>query len=96
MKKLFAVACLAMGLTACGTDVTETVETLESVEQAAWYIPCPEGTTFSHYAWICGAPTSTCSQGRKEEHKFCYDASQGNIVDAGWNGRTQGCCLIVD
>jgi hypothetical protein len=95
MKKLFAVACVALGLTACGTDVSEPVETLQSVEQEVKYVPCPSGTTFVQYSWLCGAPTSTCTQGRMEEHVICYDSYNGNYFSAGSTGRTAGCCGIV-
>jgi hypothetical protein len=93
MKKLVMTACLALGLSACGgTEAVDEGSGLGNVEQELIDVQCPAGTTYYSTGWVCASPTSTCPQGRNEQHVFCRDA-YGNLVDAGRNGRTNGCCL---
>lgn len=95
MKKLVVTACLALGLAACGgTEVPEERSGVDAVQQELIDVQCPAGFTYYQTAWVCGNPTTTCPQGRNEQHVFCRDSS-GNVVDAGANGRVNGCCLPV-
>jgi uncharacterized lipoprotein len=93
MKKLVVTACLALGLSACGgTEVPEESSAINAAQQELIDVQCPAGYTYYQTGWVCSAPTSTCPNGRNEEHVFCRNSS-GSVVDAGRNGRTNGCCL---
>ena len=97
MKKLVVTAFLAFGLSACGgTELPEESSGTGAVQQELINVQCPAGYTYYQTGWVCGSPTSTCTQGRYEEHVFCRN-SYGEVVDAGRNGRTNGCCgILVD
>ena len=94
MKKLVAAACLALGLSACGGTEVPEENGVESVQQELINVQCPAGTTYDQTVWVCGNRTYTCTQGVYEQHVICRDSS-GNLVDAGRNGRTNGCCPLV-
>ncbi len=96
MKKIVVAACLALGLAACGgTGLPEESSGAGTVEQEIIDVQCPAGFNYYQTSWVCANPTSTCPQGRNEQHVFCRDAS-GTVIDAGRNGRTNGCCYLVE
>jgi hypothetical protein len=96
MNKLLMTACLALGLSACGgTEFEQDTDTLASTRQDIINVECPAGSTYSQTIWTCGAPTTLCPNGRNEQHVICRDSS-GSYIDAGANGRTNGCCLVAE
>jgi hypothetical protein len=96
MKKLFAAACLVLGV-ACGPVAPdEVVDDTESVDQALCPATCPAGTTFTQYIWICtNQTTSTCKSGIEKEYASCYNPSTGGYVTGTTTCRTRCGCLIA-
>ena len=96
MKKLFAAACLVLGV-ACGPAVAPGEEdVLESVEQELCPAQCPAGTTFVQYTWLCtGQTTSTCRSGIEKEYATCYNPSTGGYVTGTTTCRTRCGCLVA-
>jgi hypothetical protein len=97
MKKLFAVACLAFGVVACGPAAPEEADAVESVEQELCPATCPAGTTFVQYTWVCtNQTTSTCRSGIEKEYAVCYSSSTGSYVMGGTTCRTRCGCLVAE
>ncbi|AKQ67924.1 hypothetical protein A176_004836 [Myxococcus hansupus] len=98
MKKLLAMMCLALGVTACGGPVIEEAEaSFETDEQALCPTGCPAGTTSMGYHWVCtGRTTSACRSGFEEETLYCYDSSTGMVVSGGTTCRTRCGCLVPE
>lgn len=97
MKMLFATACLALGLAACGPVSPGESDALESVEQELCPAECPAGTQFVQYTWVCtGKTTTTCRSGIEKEYALCYDSSTGQYVTGTTTCRTRCGCLSVE
>jgi hypothetical protein len=96
MKKLFAAACLILGV-ACGPAIDPVEDTeIDSVDQALCPATCPAGTRFVQYVWLCtGQTTSTCSSGIEKEYASCYDPATGSYVTGTTTCRTRCGCLVA-
>jgi hypothetical protein len=97
MKKLFAAACLVLGV-ACGPAIDPIEdEVIKSVEQELCPATCPAGTRFVQYVWLCtGQTSSACPSGIEKEYASCYDSSNGSYVTGTTTCRTRCGCFVAE
>ena len=97
MKKLFAAACIILGV-GCGPAVAPGEDdAIQSVEQELCPATCPTGTRFVQYTWVCtNRTTSTCTSGIEQEYAACYDSANGTYVTGTTTCRTRCGCFIAE